>query len=109
MNLDCDIVMDCVSIYKDGLASEKTVKAVNEHLKECRDCRKYYKQYDSINNFTTKNQSACTGSSEEKFAALSAALKVRRNIFAALLVAFTLVTTISVIFGIITGSKRNVQ
>jgi len=109
MNLDCDIVMDCVSIYKDGLASENTVRAVEQHLKKCADCRRFYKQYDSINTISTKKQSACTGSSDEKFAALSKALKMRRNIFAALFIAFTLVTTISVIFGIITGSKRSIE
>ncbi|NLL46008.1 MAG: zf-HC2 domain-containing protein [Clostridiales bacterium] len=109
MNLDCDIVMDCVSIYKDGLASEGTARAVNQHLKNCAECRKFYRHYDSINAISTKNQRACTGSSDEKFAELSKALKVRRNIFAALFVAFTLVTTISVIFGIIMGRKRDIS
>jgi len=106
MNLGCDIVMDCVSIYKDGLASPGTVEAVNQHLKKCHDCRKYYKMYDSINDIKTKKKRACTGSSDEKFAELSRALRMRRNIFAALLVAFALVTTISVIFGIVTGKRK---
>ncbi|HHU06183.1 MAG: zf-HC2 domain-containing protein [Bacillota bacterium] len=109
MNLGCDIVLDCVSIYKDGLASPGTVEAVNQHLKKCHECRKYYKMYDSINDIKTKRQRACTSSSDEKFAELSRALKIRRNIFAALLIAFSLVTAISVIFGIITGKKKAEQ
>ena len=35
MNLSCNVVMDLTSLYKDGLASAETVKAVREHLKEC--------------------------------------------------------------------------
>ena len=107
MNLDCDIVMDCVSIYKDGLASPGTVQAVNEHLRKCGECRKYYRLYDSINDIKTKKQRACAVSSEDKYAELSKKLKVRRNIFVSLLAAFGLVATISVIFGIVMGKKKS--
>ena len=50
MSLNCDIVMDLVSLYKDGLASEPSRSAVNEHLKGCSACRKYYRHYDAIDN-----------------------------------------------------------
>lgn len=55
MNLPCDVVMDLVGLYKDGLASKESKAAVDEHLKSCPDCRKYYKMYDSIEK-STKNQ-----------------------------------------------------
>lgn len=55
MNLPCDVVMDLVGLYKDGLASNESKAAVDEHLKECAQCRKYYKMYDSIEK-STKNQ-----------------------------------------------------
>ena len=55
MNLPCDVVMDLVGLYKDGLASKESKAAVDEHLKECAQCRKYYKMYDSIEK-STKNQ-----------------------------------------------------
>ena len=40
--------MDLISVYKDGLASAATRAAVNEHLKHCPKCRKYYKLYDPV-------------------------------------------------------------
>ena len=105
MSLNCDIVMDCVAIYKDGLASDGTKKAVDTHLKECTDCRKYYKQYDSINNLTMKNHHIEADDPTEKFAAISAAMKARRNFFAACFVIFAAVTVFSVILSIIIGKK----
>lgn len=48
MNLTCDICRDLIGLYKDKIASEDTVKAVNQHLKDCPDCRKYYQSYDSV-------------------------------------------------------------
>lgn len=47
MNLTCDMTMDLVSVYKDGLASADTKAAVEEHLKNCPECRKFYRLYDS--------------------------------------------------------------
>lgn len=46
MNLSCDIVMDLVGIYKDKIASFDTVRAVDEHLRGCDKCRRYYDFYD---------------------------------------------------------------
>ncbi len=45
MSLNCDIVKDLVALYHDGLASEASETAVKAHLKECKSCRDYYKQY----------------------------------------------------------------
>jgi Predicted integral membrane protein len=97
--------MDCVAIYKDGLASEATKKAVDAHLKECADCRKYYKQYDSINSLNTKSQNIDSDDNTEKFARISAALKVRRNFFSACFAIFAAITAFSIVFTILTGRK----
>ncbi|KXL51877.1 hypothetical protein CLNEO_27350 [Anaerotignum neopropionicum] len=45
MSLKCDIVKDLVALYHDGLASEVSEAAVEDHLKGCKSCRDYYKQY----------------------------------------------------------------
>ncbi|WP_312044853.1 zf-HC2 domain-containing protein [Anaerotignum sp.] len=45
MSLNCDIVKDLVALYHDGVASEASDSAVEAHLKECKSCRNYYKQY----------------------------------------------------------------
>lgn len=46
MKLPCDIVMDLITIYHDSLASEESIKAVEEHLKSCENCRRLYKDYN---------------------------------------------------------------
>ncbi len=45
MNLPCEIVMDLVALYQDGLANPVTKSSVAAHLRTCPDCRQYYKQY----------------------------------------------------------------
>lgn len=80
MNLSCDTVLDLVSIYKDGASSEATVKAVDEHLKTCPDCRRYYRQYDSINRLLTRKTESPAPGSEERYADFTAALRRRHTI-----------------------------
>ena len=105
MNLNCDIVMDCVSIYKDGLASEGTKRAVETHLKECSDCKSFYRQYDSIKDHCSSKQSASLDGKADKFAALSSVLNARRRMFKACFAIFAAITVASVIFGIIVGKR----
>lgn len=39
MKLICEIVRDILPLYEDDVCSEETRKAVEEHLKECEQCR----------------------------------------------------------------------
>jgi len=81
MNLTCDIVMDLVSIYKDKLASQSSCEAIEEHLKECPACRKYYKQYDSIYRLEPeKSDTVIADDYEQKYTALSIKLNRRRKL-----------------------------
>lgn len=40
-HLKCEIVKDLIPSYLDGICSETSKAAVNEHLKGCRDCRSF--------------------------------------------------------------------
>lgn len=42
MKITCDIALDLIGLYLDGVASPDSKKAVEEHLKDCESCRKYY-------------------------------------------------------------------
>ena len=44
-NLSCDVVMDLVAVYKDGLASDDTRELVRAHLRTCPSCRRLYAEY----------------------------------------------------------------
>lgn len=39
MKYDCELICDVLPLYQEGLASEATKKAVEEHLAECAACR----------------------------------------------------------------------
>lgn len=40
--MTCDICMDLIPLVQDGIASEDSRKAVEEHVKHCADCAAYY-------------------------------------------------------------------
>ena len=48
MNWKCDVVTDLAPLYHDGVASKASRKLVKEHLRECPECRKYYKKYSPV-------------------------------------------------------------
>ena len=40
MKYECKVIEDLLPLYKDGICSEESKKAVEEHLNECPECRK---------------------------------------------------------------------
>ena len=40
MKLDCEIIQDLLPLYEEGLCSDATRRAVDEHLSECEHCRR---------------------------------------------------------------------
>ena len=42
MKMDCDIIKDLLPLYVEQIASEKSGKAIEEHLQECEACREIY-------------------------------------------------------------------
>lgn len=40
-DINCDVVKDLITLYVDDLTSEKSSKLVEEHIKECSECREY--------------------------------------------------------------------
>ncbi|MBQ6262078.1 MAG: zf-HC2 domain-containing protein [Clostridia bacterium] len=55
MKLTCDMVTDLYPLYKDGLASPDTRDAIKEHLKECDDCRNFYRRYPFQDKFLRRS------------------------------------------------------
>lgn len=48
MKINCEIVMDLLPLYEEGLCSESSRTAVEEHLKECPNCRAMSKAVGSF-------------------------------------------------------------
>ena len=42
MEFDCDLYMDLMPLVKDGAASDTTRRALEDHLRDCPDCRALY-------------------------------------------------------------------
>ena len=42
--ISCNVIQDIMPLYVDEIVSEDTKKLVEEHLKECEDCRKKWKK-----------------------------------------------------------------
>ncbi|MCL2130639.1 MAG: zf-HC2 domain-containing protein [Treponema sp.] len=53
MKISCDIVMDLLPLYHDGVCSENTNKAVEEHMEDCDSCKNtlYRIKNNTIDNY----------------------------------------------------------
>lgn len=42
--MECDVIRDLIPLYKEGLLSNASKKLVEEHIKTCESCDKFYKE-----------------------------------------------------------------
>ena len=77
MMLECAVVQDLAALYTDGEASETTAAAVAAHLKNCKNCREYYKAYTQSSAGTGKlpAQDALNTPTAESYARLARRLR----------------------------------
>jgi hypothetical protein len=55
--IPCEIIKDLLPLYVDELTSEYTNKEVDNHLKECRECREEYNCIITTLDFDIQNKS----------------------------------------------------
>ena len=48
MKYECEMIADLLPLYKDGVCSPASIRAVEEHLTECPDCRDLLDRLDDI-------------------------------------------------------------
>lgn len=102
MIITCDMAMDLVSLYKDGLASEDSKSAVKQHLKICPDCRKFYAQYGSQKPFNKVNiYDAPSFDLSDKYSVLAKHMRKRHVLSTAAVIAVIAVSVAIGIFGTI--------
>lgn len=91
MNLNCEMTMDLIALYHDGLASASTKAAVAEHLRRCPRCRENYAQYRRIYRMP-KNGSVQRpvqeGTTEQEYRRLAARMRQKRLLTAVVFFAY---------------------
>ena len=58
--MNCDIVKDLIPLYIDGCCSEESEKAVEEHIRDCGDCKKLLEDMKSPSDIVTVSESPKT-------------------------------------------------
>ncbi len=58
--MNCDIVKDLIPLYIDGCCSEESKKAVEEHIRNCDDCKKLLEDMKSPSDIVTVSGSPKT-------------------------------------------------
>lgn len=87
--MNCETVRDLIPICIDEIASKESARAVREHIRKCRACKKYYNSYKINKDEPIVNKKEYLSSLEEKgedisqidqqFAVLSKKLKARKR------------------------------
>jgi predicted anti-sigma-YlaC factor YlaD len=47
--MSCNVVQDLIVLFQENTVSDETRREVRAHLKECRACRKIYREYAHLN------------------------------------------------------------
>lgn len=58
--MNCNIVKDLIPLYIDGCCSEESKKIVEEHIRECDDCKKLFEDMKSSSDIITVSESPKT-------------------------------------------------
>jgi predicted anti-sigma-YlaC factor YlaD len=58
LNISCNLISDLIPLVKDGVASEDSVKVVNEHIKGCESCKNEFETFEAyqIEQLTSKDE-----------------------------------------------------
>lgn len=76
MSISCDMAMDLIALYCDGVASEDSRNAVREHLASCPVCAAAYAAYKRSN---CQKKLPAPKTPEEKYAALARTMRHRQR------------------------------
>ncbi len=98
MKINCEIVQDLLPLYEDGVCSESSRAAVEEHLKTCDNCRKMKEGAAAI-----PETEVLLESSEQDEAAADSFKKVRRRWRASLLAVLLVMPLLVLCFNEIRG------
>lgn len=79
MSLSCNVVQDLIVLFQENTVSEETRRDIRTHLKECRDCRRVYREYVNLNHEKMNCGEESKPASELQFAEVAARLRKNRH------------------------------
>lgn len=79
MSISCNAVQDLIVLFQENTVSEETRREIREHLKECRACRKVYREYAYLNQ--EELHFAPEAAPEADFSYKELAARIRRRKF----------------------------
>lgn len=106
MNISCDMTMDLIALYCDGIASADSKKAVRQHLAGCPVCSAAYEAYRHRNE---QRKHPVPRTPEEKYAALARTMRHRQrasNLGIAAIVAVSVLLGVYSTYKMIVCDKR---
>ena len=59
-NKSCDVILDLLPLYVDGVCSEESSKFVEEHISKCESCKKLLEIMKSDFNISGKSEERTT-------------------------------------------------
>lgn len=78
MSMSCNVVQDLIVLFQENTVSEETRREVRDHLKECRACRRVYREYAHLNQEELHFESETRPEYESNYEALAARIRRRK-------------------------------
>lgn len=109
MKYPCDMIQDLLPLYLDGVCSEKSKKAVEEHLAECSDCKDFFAAMREADKIEIATHSA--NRERQKAASFQAVKKklFRKQILAAFATVIVLVVITFATVGVLKNTHKVVE
>ena len=78
MSISCNAVQDLIVLFQEDTVSEETRQEVRAHLKECRACRKIYREYAHLNQEELHFEQESRPEAELGYGELAARIRKRK-------------------------------
>lgn len=78
MSMSCNVVQDLIVLFQENTVSDETRREIRTHLKECRACRKVYRDYANLNQEDLHFEPEVRPQYEYDYEALAARIRKRK-------------------------------
>ena len=106
MNWKCELVMDLAPLYYDGVASRVSKRLVKKHLRECPQCRTYYKKYHPVDKVPTE---VPNWDVEGNYAMLARKVRKRRLVLWGGFLSYLSTTIVALVFWYAKKDEKNLR